>query len=276
VNGRPINDEQDFPSKGFTGQDPDRWCSYTECGQEFWQIISQWLWNLRLTLGQQMHEKPMRQMEWSLPKALLEHLQADPAPFPLYGPWKAARGGPKGKFPHRSFQLQDEETLHCPAGKTLRLHLKQRWMADNERAYFNERGYYRAELADCQTCTLREQCLPNGTPADETRRVFTIRHQVGVLSVVERALRWWGTMEWKDVAGRFLRRTWIAHWRTQYVEVLALGSTQQRGSPPPREDRAVRSHHRLSWQDRLARNAWWGPPHFRVTVAGVPATLAAG
>jgi len=23
-------------------EDPDRWCSYTECGQEFWQIACQW------------------------------------------------------------------------------------------------------------------------------------------------------------------------------------------------------------------------------------------
>ena len=27
-------------------------------------------------------------------------------------------------------------------------------------------------------------------------------------------------------------------------------------------------------RDRLARNAWWGPPQLRVTVAGVPAFLA--
>jgi hypothetical protein len=29
-------------------QDPDRWVSHTPCGQEFWQIIAQWIWNLRL------------------------------------------------------------------------------------------------------------------------------------------------------------------------------------------------------------------------------------
>ena len=32
-------------------EDPDRWCSYTECGQELWQIACQWVWNLRLSLG---------------------------------------------------------------------------------------------------------------------------------------------------------------------------------------------------------------------------------
>jgi hypothetical protein len=28
-------------------EDPDRWCSYTEHGQERWQIACQWIWNLR-------------------------------------------------------------------------------------------------------------------------------------------------------------------------------------------------------------------------------------
>jgi hypothetical protein len=28
--------------------DPDRWCWHTPCGQEFWQILAQWVWNLRL------------------------------------------------------------------------------------------------------------------------------------------------------------------------------------------------------------------------------------
>jgi hypothetical protein len=35
-------------------QDPDRWCSHTPSGQECWQIISQWMWNLRLELGQHL------------------------------------------------------------------------------------------------------------------------------------------------------------------------------------------------------------------------------
>ena len=26
-------------------QDPDRWCSHASCGQECWQIVSQWVWN---------------------------------------------------------------------------------------------------------------------------------------------------------------------------------------------------------------------------------------
>ena len=80
-------------------------------------------------------------------------------------------------------------------------------------------------------------------------------------------------MRWVDVAGRVLRRTWIAHWRRQYVEVLPVAQAQQEVKPP-RPPRALRSHYRWSWQDRLASNAWWGPPQLCIMVAGVPAFLA--
>jgi len=32
-------------------QESDRWYSHTPCGQEFAQILAQWVWNLRLELG---------------------------------------------------------------------------------------------------------------------------------------------------------------------------------------------------------------------------------
>jgi hypothetical protein len=41
-------------------EDPDRWCSYTEGGQELWQVTCQWVWNLRLTLGKTMQGDEVR------------------------------------------------------------------------------------------------------------------------------------------------------------------------------------------------------------------------
>jgi hypothetical protein len=248
-------------------QDPDRWCSYSACGQELWQVVSQWVWNLRLTLGYQMQERPMRQMEWTLPRGLLARLQADGTTYPVYGPWQVARGSPRGKFPDRSFPLQDDGTLRCPAGATLLLSFRQQVNDTTQRAY------YVAERADCQACTLRSQCLRKGTSADQVRFVHGVRHLSHIRSAVEQGRLVYRTVRWEDVAARSLRRTWIIHWRTQYVEVLPLAYTQATGSPPPRCERAVRSHHRMAWQDRLARNAWWGPPQWHVRVAGVPARL---
>jgi hypothetical protein len=65
-----------------------------------------------------------------------------------------------------------------------------------------------------------------------------------------------GPIQWVDVAGRALRRTWMTHWRRQYVEILPLVQTQQEAWPPARPPRAVRSHQSFRWQDRLACNAW--------------------
>src|SRR6267154_4769672 len=39
--------------------DPDRWCSHSAWGQEAWQIVSQWVWNLRLELGHQLQPEPV-------------------------------------------------------------------------------------------------------------------------------------------------------------------------------------------------------------------------
>jgi hypothetical protein len=45
--------------------DPDRWCSHSPAGQEAWQVVSQWVWNLRLELGHQLHPDPVRTTEFA-------------------------------------------------------------------------------------------------------------------------------------------------------------------------------------------------------------------
>jgi hypothetical protein len=71
-------------------QDPDRWVSQTAAGQEAWQLISQWIWNLRLELGHQLHPDPLRTTEFApaLPTAHKE----SPAQAPVqgYGPAEVA------------------------------------------------------------------------------------------------------------------------------------------------------------------------------------------
>jgi hypothetical protein len=48
-------------------QDSDRWSSYTPFGQETWQILSQWMWNLRQELSQQWQPTSMRLTEFTPP-----------------------------------------------------------------------------------------------------------------------------------------------------------------------------------------------------------------
>src|SRR5215467_1024842 len=47
------------------GQEMDRWYSHTPCGQEFAQILAQWVWNIRLALGQQLSPSELRTAEFA-------------------------------------------------------------------------------------------------------------------------------------------------------------------------------------------------------------------
>jgi hypothetical protein len=251
-------------------EDPDRWCSYTECGQELWQIVCQWIWNLRLTLGKAMQGSQVREIEWAPQKEAPPVLLPVEDPSEEYGPWQwaAAFGRATGRFGADAFTLQEDGKLRCPAGASL-------WLSEvRQENAFTQRAVYLAYQTDCQCCSLREQCLAKGAKGNRARRVSAVRRLLPTPAIVEQKPLVLGSMHWVDVAGRALRRTWIAHWRRQYVEVLPLARVQQEVRSPARPPRAVRSHHRWNWSDRLARNAWWGPPHLRITVAGVPAFLA--
>jgi hypothetical protein len=50
----PILSDEDQKS------DPDRWCSHSAWGQEAWQCVTHWVWNLRLEPGQHLHPDPRR------------------------------------------------------------------------------------------------------------------------------------------------------------------------------------------------------------------------
>ena len=46
-------------------QEPDRWCSGHPAGQESWQLLSQWVWNVRLRLGAVAATPPVRRTLWA-------------------------------------------------------------------------------------------------------------------------------------------------------------------------------------------------------------------
>jgi len=188
-----------------------------------------------------------------------------------YGPWQwaAAFGRATGRFGAEAFVLQEDGKLRCPAGANV-------WLSEvRQENAFTQRAVYLAYQTDCQRCSLREECLAKGSKANHARRISALRRLLPApSSVVEHKPALLGPIRWGDGAGRSLRRSWIAHWRRQYIEVIPLTAPSEKTSPPPRPPRPVRSHHRWSWQDRLACNAWWGPPQQRLTIAGVPSILA--
>ena len=139
-------------------QDPDRWCSHAAWGQECWQIVSQWVWNLRLQLGHALDPEALRTTEFA-PASLPAHEEATDSPSSSQGyrpaeealPWKRSR------FSGRDFALQPDGTLRCPAGQTLFAH-ERRSEADG-----SLRVVYAASIRSCRPCPLREQCQWHGS-----------------------------------------------------------------------------------------------------------------
>ena len=74
-------------------------------------------------------------------------------------PWKA------GRFSGQDFTLQPDGTLHCPAGKTLRL-TEQQSFADG-----SLRVLYSARILDCRGCPKRPHCQWHGEATTKPRRI---------------------------------------------------------------------------------------------------------
>jgi hypothetical protein len=222
-------------------QDPDRWCSHTANGQEAWQIISQWVWNLRLELGHQLAPDPVRTTEFA--PALLptqkETLSASPAqgygPAAVALPWKA------GRFSGQDFALQPDSTLRCPAGQSLIAHERRRETDGSLRVV------YAASIRSCRPCPLREQCQWQGRATAKPRQVSVLLHPLLVGSA---------PLLWRDWSRRLHRRACKQLLRSQRLEVLADQSLSATSDLVPAPlSRAQRAHYRLDFQERLARNA---------------------
>src|SRR5947207_2720743 len=154
-------------------QDPDRWCSHCAWGQECWQIISQWIWNLRLELGHQLEPSSVRTTEFAPAPAPASPRTAPPAGYapPQVGSaWKA------GRFAGQEFVLQPDGTLRCPADQKLLPH-EQRREADG-----SLRVVYGASIRSCRPCPLREQCQWNGSATAKPRQVSMLLHPLQVSS----------------------------------------------------------------------------------------------
>jgi len=109
------------------------------------------------------------------------------------------------------------------------------------------RVVYAASIRSCRPCPLREQCQWNGSATAKPRQVSVLLHPlvVGPQPIL-----------WRDWIRRYHRRACIQLLRHQYVkvEVEPPASASLIVKPVPLT-RAQRAHYRLSWAERLARNA---------------------
>jgi hypothetical protein len=239
--------------------DPDRWCSHAAWGQECWQVIAQWIWNLRLELGHQLKPQPLRTTEFAPalgePPAGQTPAQGYEPPV-IGGTWKA------GRYSGQAFALQPDGTVRCPADQKLIAH-EQRREADG-----SLRVVYGASIHSCRPCPLREQCQWNGSATLKPRQVSVLLHPLPVGAA---------PLLWRDWSRRDHRRACMQLVRHQRLE---MGLSPPTAASPPLADailsRAQRARYRLGWHERLARNARGstaGPVTIRVF--GVPATFAA-
>jgi hypothetical protein len=245
--------------------DPDRWCSHSAWGQECWQLVAQWTWNLRLELGHQLEPAPLRITEFA-PAIPLQGAQAatHPAscgPASGYAPPTTAASWKTGRFTGADFPLQPDGTLRCPAGQSLSPQERRR-EADG-----SLRMVYAASIRSCRPCPLREQCQWHGAATAKPRQVSVLLHPLEVGSA---------PLLWRDWSRREHRRACMQLVRHQRIEV----SMPPPASISPRKaevilSRAQRAHSRLSWAERLARNARVPTvSQMTITLFGVPEGFA--
>jgi hypothetical protein len=242
-------------------QGSDRWYSHTPCGQEFGQILAQWVWNLRLELGQKLSPSELRTTEFA-PASPVEPVQAcepaesaecavlgKPTRAGTYGSPQWARPSFTHGFPGSAFSLQHDGTLPCPADHPL--YPQERRPERNG----SLRVLYAARIGHCRSCSLRAQCQESSTTI-KPRRVSAVFWPLEVApsafsppgEVIPEPLPLAPVM-WKDWPRCRIRRVWLKVVRRETICLESSPSLTQSLATSPTEDiftRAQRAHWRLS------------------------------
>jgi hypothetical protein len=188
----------------------DRWVSRTPWGQEFWQIINQWIWNLRLELGQHAQATTMRVTDLAYSQVQepptpppdedpppdgtpppvpggagppsADTAPVDPAPFApgeaetsQNAPeWPASYGPPNWARPSFTHGFAGSAFTPLPDG-TLRCPADHPLFVQERRPERNGsvRVLYAARIGHCRPCPLRDQCQESGTTL-KPRRVSAV------------------------------------------------------------------------------------------------------
>jgi hypothetical protein len=252
--------------------------------------VNQWIWNLRLELGQHVSPIPMRTTEFaaaSEPVSASEPAAvSEPAPLVEYGPPQWARQSFTHGFPGSAFLPQSDGTLLCPAHHPLSAQ-ERRPERDG-----SLRVLYAARIGDCRQCELRAECQESLSTL-KPRRVSAVywprtssasplppAPMLGPpepLSLPSPLLGPFPVL-WHDWPRCHIRRRWVQVLRSETVmvamEAIPLPD-QARELDEPVITRAQRAHWRFSWEQRLAHNARPSTaPPLTLTLHGLPATFA--
>ncbi len=269
-------------------QDSDRWCSHTPNGQECWQTLNQWVWNLRLELGQKLSSSELRTTEFAKASVIESAPTVEPAPPEKhtppakYGPPQWARLSFTGGFPGSAFIPQPDGTLRCPADRPL-YPQERRPKRDG-----SLRVLYAARIGHCRSCLLRARCQESSSSL-KPRRVSALFWPLeSALSdaspprenAPEPLPR--APVVWKDWPRCRIRRVWLKVVRSETVCLTSGTTSVTTPAPSPITtsteevlSRSQRAHWRLSWGQRLARNRRPSDAlPLTITLHGLPATFA--
>ncbi len=196
---------------------------------------------LRLELGHRLHPDPLRTTEFAPACPLAPEETVDtPSPVPGYAPPGVALPWKAGRFSGRDFALQPDGTLRCPASQTLRAH-ERRKEGDGSLCVV-----YAASIHSCRPCPLREQYQWNGKATGKPRQVSVLLHPLVIGG---------SPLLWRDWSRREHRRACMLLVRDQHIEVRLAEDPPSQSSPAPSPVILSRAHFRLSWAQRLTRNA---------------------
>jgi hypothetical protein len=193
-------------------------------------------------------------------------------------------------FAAQDFLPQEDGTLLCPDNKHLRVRERR------QEANGTLRVLYAAPKKICQACPLHVTCLREGSKSTNGRRVSLVYHprDPSMLAEVTHVASSPPVvpvalsppvhpgpfpMVYRDWGRSCTRREWTGLLRTQTVTITVLAVPQEAVHHPAQcrkvLTRSGRKHWRLSWQERLARNASCElTPPTRLHLFGIPAALA--
>jgi hypothetical protein len=201
--------------------------------------------------------------------------EKDPHASAIYGAPEWARTSQVGIFAGRDFDLQSDGTLRCPANRPL---YPQERRAEHDGTL---RVVYAARIGDCRTCLLREQCLAHGNETKRARRVSAVLRPIEGPSPepmpAPSPFPATQSLLWGDWSRCQTRRRLMSLLRTQTVTITVLPVTAPAldTAEPGLLTQQERKHARLTWQQRLERNAKSASePCVKFHLFGIPAAFA--
>src|SRR5258708_3213833 len=188
-----------------------------------------------------------------------------------FGPPQWARPARAGSLGGQDFLPQSDGTLRCRQGATL---YPQERRPEHDGTV---RVLYAARIADCRSCPLRIHCQGHGTSTKKPRRATAVLHPPPRPAPPEHPPSCPSPPHpilWGDWSRCQPRRAWIRWQRSHLVTVQDLPVWPPPSTPSPLS-RAERAHWRMTWQQRLARNARPpSAPPVEMTVYGLSTAFA--